>query len=198
MSLSNDSFESMFMCYEYLSGGCLADIILDKSRKINPLKVAVEIASGMSHLHQLNIMHRDLKPANIILDGNGCAKIADFGLSCRVSVGVELTPETGSYRWMAPEVIRHEQYSLAADVYSFGLLLWELYSRMRPFDDLTPIKAAYHVAMDNIRPPISQDIPPLVIMLIEQLWHKNAERRPTFMEVVSCIERLYDTEQLHS
>ena len=195
----NDSCDSMLLCYEYLSGGCLSDIVLDTSRLINPLKVAYEVSKGMQHLHFLDIMHRDLKSANIILDSRGCAKIADFGLSCQISRGSEMTAETGTYRWMAPEVIRHEQYSLAADVYSFGILLWELFARSRPFDDLTPVQAAYRVALHHLRPAIPGTMPPLVAHLQEQLWHRDAAARPTFDAICVTLNALMlDTSQCKS
>ena len=95
-SKSFDSFESMFLCYEYLPGGCLADIIADTTKRIKPISIAFGIAKGMRHLHQLDIMHRDLKPANVILDHDGSAKIADFGLSRQVFTGCEMTAETGN------------------------------------------------------------------------------------------------------
>jgi serine/threonine protein kinase len=190
LSLSTDSCDSMFLCYEFLPGGCLADLLGDPARQINPLKVAAEVARGMRHLHRLRVMHRDLKPANVILDSGGCAKIADFGLSCRVNVGSEMTAETGTYRWMAPEVIRHEHYSLAADVYSFGILLWELFARRRPFDDLTPLQAAYQVALAHWRPPVPPHTPPQVRQLLEALWHRDAAARPTFEDICGVLDAL--------
>lgn len=192
------SFASMFMCYEYLSGGCLADLVADPARLINPLKVAGEVACGMSHLHNLGVMHRDLKPANVILDSSGIAKIADFGLSCRITKGSEMTAETGTYRWMAPEVIRHERYSFAADVYSFGILLWELYSRSRPFDDLTPVQAAYSVALHHTRPPLPPPsiMPEVIVPLLEQAWHREADSRPTFAEIYLTVNTLLLDEKV--
>lgn len=190
LSPPNESFESMCLCYEFLSGGCLSDIIQDASRPLQPLKVAAEVAHGMRHLHRLQVMHRDLKPANVILDSTGCAKIADFGLSCRIKSGSEMTAETGTYRWMAPEVIRHEHYSLAADVYSFGIVLWELYSRTRPFDDLTPFQAAYQVAVDHRRPSPLPNMPASLLTLLQKLWHRNAASRPTFDDICVIIDDL--------
>jgi serine/threonine protein kinase len=98
----------------------------------------------MNYLHLCSIMHRDLKSGNVLIDSHGTAKISDFGLSCVLDMGSsrDLTAETGTYRWMAPEVIRHEPYSNKADVYSFGVVLWELLSRDQPFRGLTPIQGA--------------------------------------------------------
>lgn len=193
MSQSNNSCDSTFLCYEYLSGGCLSDVIADPTIFLDPMQVAMDVARGMCHLHGLGIMHRDLKPANVILDSSGCAKIADFGLSCQVKTGCEMTAETGTYRWMAPEVIRHEQYGLAADVYSFGILLWELFARTRPFDELTPFQAAYQVALDQHRPPLPANMSPDVARLLASLWHQDPAARPSFPRIVGTLDALLGT-----
>lgn len=97
----------------------------------------------MNYLHLCSIMHRDLKSGNVLLDTHGTVKISDFGLSCVLEIGKsssDLTAETGTYRWMAPEVIRHEPYSTKADVYSFGVVLWEMITKDQPFRGMTPIQ----------------------------------------------------------
>ncbi|CAI5711116.1 unnamed protein product [Peronospora destructor] len=108
------------------------------------------MAMGINYLHLCSIMHRDLKSGNVLIDSHGTAKISDFGLSCVLEIGssFDLTAETGTYRWMAPEVIRHEPYSSKADVYSFGIVLWELLASDQSFRGLTPIQAAF--ARDNL------------------------------------------------
>lgn len=100
---------------------------------------------GMNYLHLCSIMHRDLKSGNVLLDAHGTVKISDFGLSCVLEIGhasADLTAETGTYRWMAPEVIRHEPYSTKADVYSFGVVLWEMITKDQPFRGMTPIQGS--------------------------------------------------------
>eukprot|EP00602_Paraphysomonas_sp_CaronLab_P000257 CAMPEP_0185031708 /NCGR_PEP_ID=MMETSP1103-20130426/19325_1 /TAXON_ID=36769 /ORGANISM="Paraphysomonas bandaiensis, Strain Caron Lab Isolate" /LENGTH=500 /DNA_ID=CAMNT_0027567323 /DNA_START=395 /DNA_END=1897 /DNA_ORIENTATION=- len=180
----------MFLCYEFLQGGCLANIILNPEKTYNPIQIAIEIAEGMKHLHSLNIMHRDLKSANVMLDSEGRAKIADFGLSCVISAGQEPTAETGTYRWMAPEVIRHESYSLAADVYSFGILFWELLSRSQPFAGLSPIQAAFGVAKNNLRPPIPRDINPRLKAILTRCWHPDPTSRPSFHNLCLLLPKI--------
>ena len=178
-----ESASSMFLCYEFLGGGSLSARILDVSLPIDGLRIALEVSSGMKHLHSKEVLHRDLKSGNIMLDAQGHAKICDFGLSCFVRQDGEQTAETGTYRWMAPEVIRHEKYSFSADVYSYGIMLWEVFARAKPYADLTPIQAAYGVAKKNLRPTIPESVSPAMSHLMTRCWAKNPAQRPTFAEI---------------
>uniref|UniRef100_M4BAK4 Protein kinase domain-containing protein n=1 Tax=Hyaloperonospora arabidopsidis (strain Emoy2) TaxID=559515 RepID=M4BAK4_HYAAE len=134
-------------------------------------------------------MHRDLKSGNVLIDSHGTAKISDFGLSCVLEIGSSsnLTAETGTYRWMAPEVIRHEPYSTKADVYSFGIVLWELLARDQPFRGLTPIQAAFAVARQHMRPALPRQTPVMIGELIEHCWHHDPARRPDFDSILEAL-----------
>ena len=89
----------------------------------------------------------------MLLDEHLHVKLADFGIS--TGFGPEHTAETGTYRYMAPEVIRHQQYDHKCDVYSYGVLLWEVLHRQVPFRTHSPLQAAYAVAMERERPPVA-------------------------------------------
>ena len=115
------------------------------------------MVDNASHLHSRSIIHRDLKSANILLEkGSERVVVADFGLAryCAGASAMEMTAETGSYRWMAPEVIRHEPYHKPCDVYSFAIVVWELLTYTMPFADQSPVEAAMGVAVRSERPPI--------------------------------------------
>jgi len=131
------------------------------------------------------VIHRDLKPSNILLTRDHRAKIADFGMSV-ANAGQELTAETGTYRYMAPEVIRHESYSSNADVYSFGICLWQLITREVPFATMTPIQAAYAVA-EGRRPPIPSTTPRRLQEIIRSCWDQDSHRRPSFTYVAMAL-----------
>ena len=128
------------------------------------------------------IIHRDIKSENILLTNQGeTIKLSDFGLS-RVVRGKEMTFETGSYRWMAPEVIRHERYDHKCDVFSFAMLMYETITLSVPFSKFSPVEAAFEVAKYGRRPilpPTSKDFE----ALIEDCWHQDSTSRPDFKEI---------------
>jgi serine/threonine protein kinase len=114
---------------EYMSGGSVYDYLHKQKGVLKMpmlLRVAIDISKGMDYLHQNKIIHRDLKAANLLMDENEVVKVADFGVARVQSQSGIMTAETGTYRWMAPEVIEHKPYDYKADVFSFGVVLWEL------------------------------------------------------------------------
>ncbi|XP_042493518.1 serine/threonine-protein kinase STY46-like isoform X2 [Macadamia integrifolia] len=133
---------------EFMSGGSVYDF-LHKQKGVfklpSLLKVAVDVSKGMNYLHQNNIVHRDLKAANLLMDENEVVKVADFGVARVQTQSGVMTAETGTYRWMAPEVIEHKPYDHKADVFSFGIVLWELLTGKIPYEFLTPLQAAVGV-----------------------------------------------------
>jgi len=177
--------ECFCLAYEYCEGGSLLSLLSDTSRCYEYLPIALDIANGMAYLHSRNVIHRDLKPSNILLNNNNRARIADFGMSV-ANTGQELTAETGTYRWMAPEVIRHESYSSNADVYSFGVVLWQLVTREVPFATMTPIQTAYAVAQGQ-RPEIPSSTPELLRRIICACWDPDSHKRPSFTYIAMAL-----------
>lgn len=181
-----DPFRSCFcLAYQFCEGGSLFSLLEDSRRYYDYLPIALDIANGMAYLHSRNVIHRDLKPSNIMLTGSNRAKIADFGMSV-ANTGQELTAETGTYRYMAPEVIRHESYSSNADVYSFGIVLWQLVSREIPFANLTPIQAAFSVAQGQ-RPEMPLSAPDRIREIIAACWDHDSHKRPSFTYIAMAL-----------
>lgn len=177
--------ECFCLAYEFCEGGSLLALLSDPSRYYEYLPIALDIVQGMAFLHSRSIIHRDLKPSNILLTRDHRAKVADFGMSIS-NYGQELTAETGTYRYMAPEVIRHESYSSNADVYSFGLCLWQLISREVPFATMTPIQAAYAVA-EGHRPEIPSSTPLRLQEIIRSCWDQDSHKRPSFTYIAMAL-----------
>ena len=146
----------------------------------------------MDYLHKRRIVHRDLKAANLLLDDVGTVKIADFGVSRVLDPHGVMTAETGTYRWMAPEVIEHSPYRESADVYSFGIVLWELVTGQVPYNAMTPLQAAVGVVQKGLRPEIPPTCPPAISELMRVCWTRNPQDRPTFEVLKQRVEGLYE------
>ncbi|KAI8536931.1 hypothetical protein RHMOL_Rhmol10G0295000 [Rhododendron molle] len=154
------------------------------------LKVALDVSKGMNYLHQNNIIHRDLKTANLLMDEHEVVKVADFGVArVQTQPGV-MTAETGTYRWMAPEVIEHKPYDHKADVFSFGVVLWELLTGEVPYLYLTPLQAAVGVVQQGLRPTIPKNTNPKLVELLERCWQQNPTLRPDFSEIIEMLQHM--------
>jgi hypothetical protein len=177
--------ECFCLAYDFCEGGSVLSLLSDTSRYYEYLPIALDVANSMAYLHSRDVIHRDLKPSNVLLTRDHRAKIADFGMSV-ANAGQELTAETGTYRYMAPEVIRHESYSSNADVYSFGVFLWQLITRQVPFASFTPVQAAYAVA-EGRRPPIPESTPRRLKEIIEACWDQDSHKRPSFTYIAMAL-----------
>ncbi|XP_077214538.1 serine/threonine-protein kinase STY13-like [Tasmannia lanceolata] len=177
---------------EYAKGGSVRQFLMRRQNRSVPLKLAVkqalDVARGMAYVHGLGFIHRDLKSDNLLIFADKSIKIADFGVA-RIEVQTEgMTPETGTYRWMAPEMIQHRPYNQKVDVYSFGIVLWELITGMLPFQNMTAVQAAFAVVNKGVRPIIPSDCLPVLGEIMTRCWDANPEVRPPFTEVVTMLE----------
>lgn len=153
------------------------------------IALAMDIARGMEYIHSQDIIHRDLKPENILINEEFHLKIADFGIACQKAYCDLLADDPGTYRWMAPEMIKRKSYGRKVDVYGFGLILWEMVAGTIPYEDMTPVQAAFAVVNKNMRPPIPGDCPPAMKALIELCWALQPEKRPEFWQIVKVLEQ---------
>lgn len=192
----------LMLVTEFLAGGDLHQL-LRSNPNLAPdriVKYALDIARGMSYLHNRSkpIIHRDLKPRNIIVDEEHELKVGDFGLSKLIDVKLmhdvyKMTGETGSYRYMAPEVFEHQPYDKSVDVFSFGMILYEMFEGVAPFEDKDAYDAATLVARDDKRPEMrAQTYPPQMKALIEDCWSPYTPKRPPFVEIVKKLEVMYE------
>ncbi|KAI9200732.1 hypothetical protein LWI28_012444 [Acer negundo] len=178
---------------EFMSGGSMYDFLHKQKggfKLPSLLRVAIDVSKGMNYLHQNNIIHRDLKAANLLIDENGVVKVADFGVARVQAQSGVMTAETGTYRWMAPEVIEHKPYDHKADVFSFGILLWELLTGQLPYEDLTPLQAAVGVVQKGLRPTIPRHTHREFTELLERCWQQDPSLRPEFSEIIELLQRL--------
>ncbi|KAK4489132.1 hypothetical protein RD792_004926 [Penstemon davidsonii] len=178
---------------EYYPGGSLRKYLHQQEPYSLPLnlvlKLALDIARGMQYLHAQGILHRDLKSENLLLDEDMCVKVADFGISCLETQCGSAKGFTGTYRWMAPEMIKEKHHTKKVDVYSFGIVFWEIFTSLTPFDDMTPEQAAFAVCQKNARPPLPSSCPKAFNRLIHRCWSSSPEKRPHFDEIVDKLEK---------
>ncbi|PWA59754.1 protein kinase superfamily protein [Artemisia annua] len=160
------------------------------------LKFALDIAKAMECLHANGIIHRDLKPDNLLLTANQkSVKLADFGLAREETVTEMMTAETGTYRWMAPELYstvtlrqgEKKHYNNKVDVYSFGIVLWELVTNRMPFEGMSNLQAAYAAAFKQERPNLSDDISPELAFIIQSCWVEDPNLRPSFDQIIRML-----------
>jgi len=171
---------------------------------VDSLQYCLDCAKGLAYLHgrkPMPVIHRDLKPANLMLTRGKRLKIGDFGLSRTLQVRnklpqhmnavYKLTGETGSYRYMAPEVFRHEPYGPAIDVYAFAMIAYQLFTWRSPFDGMDAIPAATEAATNKLRPNLngfSITLPPVVKTYLQQWWTHDASLRPEMEEIIEQLE----------
>lgn len=177
---------------EYMPGGSLYDYLHKNHNGVKLsqlLKFAIDVSKGMEYLHQNKIIHRDLKTANLLMDTQKVVKVADFGVARFQNQGGVMTAETGTYRWMAPEVINHQPYDQKADVFSFAIVLWELVTAKVPYDTMTPLQAALGVRQ-GLRPDLPENTHPKLLDLMKRCWDAVPTNRPPFSEITIELEQL--------
>lgn len=152
---------------------------------------ALQCALGVEYLHGTSpksIIHRDLKPPNLLLDNTHTAlKIGDFGTACDLQT--YMTNNKGSAAWMAPEVFEGEKYTEKCDVYSFGIILWQMISRRKPYDDIGgPALRVMWAVHQGRRPSPIKSIPTPLETLMTRCWDKEPDRRPSFSRIVPFLQ----------
>ncbi|XP_076924686.1 serine/threonine-protein kinase 12-like isoform X1 [Bidens hawaiensis] len=196
----------MMIITEYLPKGDLRLFLKRKGalKPITALKFAMDIARGMNYLHENKpepIIHRDLEPSNILRADSGHLKVADFGISELLKVANKVKQEKlmsyhdTTWRYVAPEVFRNENYDTKVDVFSFALILQEMIEGQQPFfnkneDD---VPKAY---VSKERPPFnapSKSYAHGLRELIEECWHEDPAKRPTFRKIISRLESIYNS-----
>ena len=187
---------------EFCVGGDLHDALHRPTPPGFVLGVSRGVAAALEYLHSRRMMHRDIKSANVLMardaDGGIAPKLTDFGVAVElpdrsVSQGEMLTAETGTYRWMAPEVIRHQPYSTGADLYSAAIVLYELVTHDLPWRGYEPLQVAAAVALENRRPPLPSGMPPPLADLIMSAWSTSPAERPSAAILTSELAKLEKT-----
>ncbi|XP_071399103.1 mitogen-activated protein kinase kinase kinase 7-like [Centroberyx affinis] len=183
---------------EYAEGGSLYNVLhgaepLPQYTASHAMSWCLQCAEGVAYLHAMKpkaLIHRDLKPPNLLLVAGGTVlKICDFGTACDIQT--HMTNNKGSAAWMAPEVFEGSNYSEKCDVFSWGIILWEVITRKKPFDEIGGSAFCIMWAVHRgTRPPLIKDLPEPIENLMTRCWDKEPCQRPSMEEVKNTMSRL--------
>ncbi|XP_051637731.1 mitogen-activated protein kinase kinase kinase 13 isoform X1 [Manacus candei] len=181
-------------CYciimEYCAHGQLYEV-LRAGRKVTPRLLvdwSTGIASGMNYLHLHKIIHRDLKSPNVLVTHTDAVKISDFGTSKELSDKSTKMSFAGTVAWMAPEVIRNEPVSEKVDIWSFGVVLWELLTGEIPYKDVDSSAIIWGVGSNSLHLPVPSTCPDGFKILMKQTWQSKPRNRPSFRQTLMHLD----------
>uniref|UniRef100_A0A3Q3G0H9 Mitogen-activated protein kinase kinase kinase n=1 Tax=Labrus bergylta TaxID=56723 RepID=A0A3Q3G0H9_9LABR len=195
---------NLCLVMEFARGGALNRALAGK--RIPPCTLvdwAVQIARGMLYLHSqaiVPIIHRDLKSSNILILervemedlSHKTLKITDFGLAREWHRTTKMSA-AGTYAWMAPEVIRSSTFSKGSDIWSYGVLLWELLTGEVPFRGIDSLAVAYGVAMNKLALPVPSTCPEPFARLMEECWSSDPHSRPQFTAILDQLTSIEES-----
>ena len=176
---------AVFIVMEYIEGFTLRDVIADQGALgvTDSLRYFAPVVSAMAAAHKVGILHRDIKPENILISKDGRVKIADFGLAKGPELGATLTVESsvilGSVSYLSPQQVQRGVSDMRSDVYSLGIVLFEMLTGKKPFDGESPIQIAYMHVNENIPIPstLNPSISPELDAIVLKAAANNSDKR---------------------
>ncbi|XP_012548805.1 tyrosine-protein kinase CSK isoform X2 [Bombyx mori] len=177
---------------EHCAQGSLLDYLRSRGRhyvtQLNQINFAFDACCGMEYLERQRVVHRDLAARNVLISAEGTAKVADFGLA-RAGAALEDPAEAARLqaklpiKWTAPEALKYNKFSNKSDMWSFGILLWEIYSFGRvPYPRIPLAEVVRHVER-GYRMEAPEGCPPGPYELMRAAWHADPASRPTFLHM---------------
>jgi len=184
---------------EFMKKGSLSDVIYDDKdilRTTDLLRIAKQAAQGMSYLAEHKIIHRDVSLRNFLVKEEDSEpyfiKVADFGLSRAPNKSYYTDSRSEiPVKWTAPEALEYGKWLPQSDVFSFGIALWEIFTKgKKPYPELSNAETIPKVISGyRMTPP--EDCPKEIAELMNKCWNGDPKLRPTFDEIVSCIEEVW-------
>eukprot|EP01094_Clydonella_sp_ATCC50884_P023277 TRINITY_DN5531_c0_g1_i1.p1 TRINITY_DN5531_c0_g1~~TRINITY_DN5531_c0_g1_i1.p1 ORF type:complete len:829 (-),score=238.19 TRINITY_DN5531_c0_g1_i1:264-2750(-) len=184
----------LFIITEFMGKGNMSECLQNEPNLPWSLKIqmAIDAAMGMLHLHsrETPIVHRDLKSLNLLVDEQYRVKVADFGLS-KATSGKSLNSKVGSLNWAAPEILlRRAAYTPQSDVYSFGMVLYELVTEHPPFQNMNPLQVVRAIDSGEL-PQLPDGTNEEYVSLVEDCWRDEPLDRPGFAEIVERLQEIH-------
>src|SRR5688572_24161035 len=176
---------------DYCDSGDLKNYLTENFYNIkwlNKLNILKEIIGGLKHIHGKRITHRDLHSGNILCSKNNrslMVSISDLGLSksSTESTNDKSDEIYGIIPYIAPEIFQGQDYTAASDIYSFGIIMWEIMTGRRAFWNQNHDTELIIEICDGLRPPIITNAPEDYIELMQKCWHSDPDKRPTASEI---------------
>lgn len=187
--------ENYFMITEYLPRGSLFDYIHRDGGKLterDQIHIACEIAVALKYLHSRNVIHCDLKSSNILIGENWKIKISDYGLSRFFNKNNkdDNRGRIGTPHWMAPEILKGVKYEQSADIFSFGMILWEILSQDIPYYGVNPYQVIHLVADQKKIVEVPNEGNSTLRKLTQRCLEYEPSLRPNMDEIVECLDKL--------
>jgi serine/threonine protein kinase len=172
-----------YIIMEYADAGTLADILRNESPipVERALQIALDLSDALTRAHRLNIIHRDLKPENVLFITDGTLRLTDFGVA-RIGDKTRVTQSgyiVGTGAYLSPEACRGLELDARADIWAFGVLLYEMMTRQLPFGGNSPASVITSILVEPLRDPrqLRPDTPPALVMLIQRMLEKDRDKR---------------------
>lgn len=184
---------------EFMENGSLDSFLRQKEGQFSVLQLVGMlrgIAAGMRYLSDMNYVHRDLAARNILVNSNLVCKVSDFGLSRFLEDDASNPTYTGALgckipiRWTAPEAVQYRKFTSSSDVWSYGIVMWEVMSYgERPYWDMSNQDVINAIDQDYRLPP-PPDCPTVLHLLMLDCWQKDRVQRPKFEQIVSALDKM--------
>lgn len=194
------------LIYEFMSNGSLASLLYGQEDRLlswdERLQIALDISHGIEYLHDgavPPVIHRDLKSANILLDRSMRAKVADFGLSMEQALDGSKSSLKGTYGYMDPAYISTNQFTTKSDIFSFGVILFELITAIRPNQNLMEYINLASMSPDGVDDILDKRLVGESNLVVEarslaviahKCLHKTPRKRPSIGEVSQAISKV--------
>uniref|UniRef100_A0A671WFP1 receptor protein-tyrosine kinase n=1 Tax=Sparus aurata TaxID=8175 RepID=A0A671WFP1_SPAAU len=190
-------YKHIMIVTEYMENGALDTYLKDRDGEIPSYQLVGMlrgIAAGMKYLSDMSYVHRDLAARNVLVNSNLECKVSDFGLSRVLEDDAEGTYTTRGgkipIRWTAPEAIAYRKFTSASDVWSFGIVMWEVMAfGERPYWDMSNHEVMKAIN-EAFRLPAPMDSPSAIYQLMLQCWQQDRAKRPRFSDIVNILDKL--------